>query len=345
MSLTDFGGVVRRILSDAGVLLTERKYEALARESMRAGKRLLPRILSSVDVGGPRPGRAAAAALGLPEPVLARVLGYGWQQSSGLSALARTPRAARAGVAELGAVFNLGITLFDYLCDHSPDRARALMARVSPESIEAGLGGQRFAVAPGEDLAVDLLVRLIVRFFEGSIALGGHVQDRQAFARLIRTMYHGERFATGARRTRSRPRFEVWREMRCKSALPLQTVGMLALLPLADIGQTQRSTVHTAARLAGEATWIADDLADVREDWEAGAWSRCLWLLARTAGGLPGDADSALRRLVDTGIAAAEARRLAQRLVRLRDLDRASGRVLISSVQVSVHAWMRCLPD
>jgi hypothetical protein len=250
-----------------------------------------------------------------------------------------------AEVARLGAVFNLGITLFDYLCDHFPDRASALIARVSPESIEAGLKGQRLAVAPGEDPAVDLLVRLIVRFFEGSIALGGNLQDRQAFARLIHAMYHAERFATVTRRTRSRPRFEVWRELSRKSALPLQAVGMLALLPLAEIGQSGRSKMLTAARLAGEATWIADDLADVREDWEAGSWSRCLWLLARTPGGLPGDADSALLRLVDTGIAAAEARRLAERLVRLRDLDRASGRVLISSVQVSVQAWMRCLPD
>ena len=100
-----------------------------------------------------------------------------------------------------------------------------------------------------------------------------------------------------------------------------------------------------AARLAGEAIWIVDDLADIREDWEAGSWSRPLWMLARSAAETPSDASLALRRVVEMGTVDAEARRLADRLTRLRELCNEYEPSFQRSIRAAVQAWLEELPD
>lgn len=334
--------LVTHALGESGVLLADQKHERLRRDALRTGIQLLPRALSD---DGANLLRQMGWSLGLAEPVLPRVLGFGWQQADGLAALAGTPSSFRAEVAHLGALFNLGIALFDFVSDRFPVRAALLLAQVTPEFLEAHLADGQGSTRSSGDAGIDLLVGLIVEFFARCHTLGGERKDRHSLSRIIFAMYGAERFVSEVKRDHGPPTLRVWRELRRKSALPMTTMAQLALLPQPHADEAMRSAARISASLAGNAIWIVDDLADVREDWDAGSWNRPLWLLARGSGDMPADADGALRRIVDSGVAAAEASRLAVSLARLRKLAEEHGSSFLRSVQATVHSWIDLLPD
>jgi hypothetical protein len=371
--------ILAGVLDEEDLLLAEDRQQRVRREAMTAGRGLLPRVLADSESAAWQAPTSPADSLGLAEATLPRLLGFGWQQAGGLATIAGTPTRARAEVARLGGLLNLGVALFDHVCDRSPGQAELLLAGVTPESLDAQLlqGGR--AAPPSGDAGVDLLLAIIANFFSGANRLEGSAREHRTFVRLIRSMYGGERFATGARREHDLPTRQVWWELRRKSVLPTETMASLALLAHPKADATQRSTVRLAAALAGEAIWIVDDLADVREDWDAGSWSRPLWLLARTrddaiesdetinrddstdgsvADGreatlganaisrrIATDGEQAIRRLLDTGIAAAEARRLAERLGALRELPGAPERAFLRPLQAVVHSWLELVAD
>jgi hypothetical protein len=281
--------------------------------------------------------------------VLPRVLGFGWQQTDALAALAQTPRAQRGEVANLGALLNLGITLFDLVLDRHPERAAVLLDRVTPEFLEKMLsdpGDGSSASAQGSgDAGIDLLVCLIEEFFLRSARLGGERREQLLLAKLIRDMYRAERFVSATRRDKLLPDREVWRELRCKSAMPMETMAQLALLPPPYGDATSRVAAQRCARLAGLTLWIADALADVREDWNAGCWSRPLWLLARRFKRGAADAESSLRHVATSGIAADEVERLRINLTRLRELSSSEQEFsFLRCVQATLHSWIESMP-
>ncbi|TMQ18319.1 MAG: hypothetical protein E6J91_08300 [Deltaproteobacteria bacterium] len=122
-------------------------------------------------------------------------------------------------------------------------------------------------------------------------------------------------------------------------------MAQLALLAQADANDRRRATVRAAASMAGDAIWIADDLADIGEDWTAGCWSRPLWILTRRTGSAPADPASAIAQLVETGVAAAETQRLASKLDRLRRIAGTAGAAFSGSLQATVRAWVDELPE
>jgi hypothetical protein len=331
-------------LADEGLLLAEGKRDRLGGEAMARGRRSLPRAPLSSVAASRDELMTPAGSLGLAEPVLPRIFGLGAQQAEGLAAIAGTPARARREVARLGGLFNLGVALFDHVCDGYPKRAELLLAQVTPAALDAQLVGRGQAAPASGDAGVDLLVTLIADFFAGAHGLGGAARDRRTFARLIRSMYGGEQVVTATRRQQDAPTPRIWQALRRKSVLPMETMALLALLAHLGASTQERSEVRIAAALAGEAIWIVDDLADVREDWSAGCWSRPLWLLAHARGETPADGEDAIQRLLDAGIAAAEARRLADRLSALRALPGASERTFLRPLQAVVHSWIDLMP-
>jgi hypothetical protein len=342
--MTGLRSLLWRVAGEADLLLSDVRRERLGREAMLVGRRLLPSALAG-ERGAGRHEITPAGSLGLADPALPRILGLGSQQAAGLATIAGTPARARPEVARLGGLLNLGVALFDHVCDKSPQSAELLLATVTPERLDEQLRAGGRAAPPSGDAGVDLLMALIANFFTGVHGLGGSPRDRRTFAHLIRGMYGGQRFVTAAKRERDRPTPRVWWELRHKSVLPMETMALLALLAHPHAGAQRRSTVRLAAALAGEAIWIVDDLADVGEDWSAGCWSRPLWLLAHAPGQTAANADDAIRRLLATGIADAEAHRLAGRLRGLRDLPGAPERAFLRPVQMVVHSWIESVPD
>jgi hypothetical protein len=340
------GELVHDVLVAAGLQPQGARIRKEQRAALTAGAKLLPVVEATLS--GPVPGRLTTAvrSLDLHPGSLPRLLGYGWLLTDGLAGIAGTPRGDRAAAARLGALFNLGVVLFDRICDRYPERRDTLFTQVEPADLEAWFAGSpSLPKQASGDPAVDVLTTLIAHFAARSLALGATARDRQAFAELIAAMYEAERsVTTRVSRTTTGPTDEVWQMLRGKSVLPMHAMAALALLPCPHGDETGRAATRLAADLAGDALWIVDDLADLGEDWATGCWSRPLWLLARRNGVSARSADEAESIVAASGIHAAEAAELADRLVRLERVTAPRGSSFLACVQAIVAAWLEELP-
>lgn len=333
--------VIASALHAERLLLDDREYDHLAAGSRAHGAALRGSALRATPATRLD---EAVRALGLPEAALPRMLGLGFTQASALAALAGATGEGQAEASLLGAIFNLGIALFDCIFDRHPARAALLVDRLGAATLDGQLAGVAAPLRAANDPAVDVLLALIVEFFVRAGRLeGGGPATRVEFDRVIRAMYRGERFATTARRDRVPPRLDVFRALRRKSALPLWTMALLGRLA-GPRDEAPLDGLRTTVTLAGDVLWIIDDLADLREDLAAGVWSRPLWVLARAAGtnAIEGAAADVIGRLLSSGLVAAEARQMAARMARLQRVTGGEG--LLGELRVAVQSWVYAMP-
>jgi hypothetical protein len=341
----DVSGVrslVWEALHDADLLLADDRFDRVRREAATAGRRYLAATLRGVAGGAGGDASALAGSVGLSVGAMMRMFGHGWQQAAGFATLAGARTSQRGAVARLGGLFNLGIVVFDHLCDTVPERGTVLLAHLGPGFLATQLAvpGERARRQTTGDDGVDFLLGVTAAFVAGARKLGGAEPDLQRLADLLSEMYLGERGSVELSRARSAPTADVWEMLRAKSALPMSTIALLAVLATPAASPETRELLATAASRAGEALWIVDDLADIRSDWEADSWSRPLWLLLSAAGAPPRSAEDAVARMLEAGIVAAEAERLVEALRGLRALPGASERALLRPLQAAVRSWL-----
>lgn len=323
------------------LLPDEHRYRAAVALALSEGRALLERGIGGVDA---ERAVAAARALHLDAGDLERALGMGHAQASALARLVGLDEDddTTAAMVRLGALFNLGISLFDLLHDRFPGRAATLSRQLDPTALAAVMQSGR-AFTPTGDGAVDLLLGLIAAFFQGAASLPGRGEPRHQLARLIMAMHGGELASTRGRFEASPPSRAVLRQLRRKSALPLWTVAVLAQLarPEAPPSGPAPTRLRALVGCAADALWLVDDLVDLEEDHAAGVWSRPWWILGRRLGHPPPrDLAAALSCLDDDGIVEAEAGRLADRLRRLRDARERGAAALWLSIAVAVRSWL-----
>jgi hypothetical protein len=337
--VTELRRLLWRALLDAGMLIDDARFDRVRLEAAAASRR---HLRGAVHAVGGQPPAIIVGSVGLSPGAIARVFGHGWQQAAGFAAFAGVRPGRVEAVARLGALLSLGIVLFDHVLDTFAERRAVLIERLAPDLLRARPTG---ALASCGDVGIDFLVALAAEVVSGAQRLGGRAEDRERFVQLLGEMYRGERASVEARRAGGRPSPEVWDALRGKSAMPATAVAVLALLDNPAASDAAREVVQAAAPLVGEAFWIIDDLVDVQSDWDAGCWSRALWLLVERTGEAPVSGEDAVRRLIESGIAAAEAQRMGQVLAELAALPGASERTLLRPVQAAVRSWIEEIPE
>ena len=135
--------------------------------------------------------------------------------------------------------------------------------------------------------------------------------DGERFAQVLAAMYRGELDSVAGSPRRRPPSATVWEALRAKSALPATAVAVLATL-----GQPGGERTGPRKSWTGRRPW-SGRRSGSSTTWPtcsrtgrpvAGA-ARCGCLLDRP-GEIPGNGEDAVRRLLQSGIAAAEAQRL-----------------------------------
>ncbi len=352
--MSELRALVTEALVDAGVFIDDVRFDQARLEAASiAGQQLRPTLLR---VCGQEP-TAVAASVGLSAGAISRIFGHGWQQAAGFAALAGVRPRRVADVARSGAVLSLGIVLFDQLVDAFPGRRAVLADRLTPELLgvaqqaaaqpatASAATAQPATALAGGDLGVESVVALALEVMSSARRLGGRAEDLARFHEVIDDMLRGELASLQARRAGEPTAPATWAALRAKSALPATAVATLAKLTIPTAGDSVRADLDRAAEVVGRAFWIADDLADVQDDWDAGRWSRPLWLLLDRTEETPTSGADAVRRLVRSGIASAEARRLAQLLAELATLAGSSQRTLSRPVQAAVRSWVEEIPQ
>lgn len=329
-ALHEIRAAVVSALQRAGLELSPTELAAGRQAMLANGEALWPVALPTLQAGCAPLLRQAARALRLPDAALARTLGHGQQQARLLAERAGALPSLVPEVTRLGALFNLGIALFDGLCDEHPERAALLLHKVTPQTLASAAAG--LPLPPCGDPAVDLLLFLIVEVLAGARCLGGPAALQRELDAAIVTMYQAERLSLSARRSTTGPTLAVLRLLRRKSALPIATVALLAALAHPPAEPHPLDALRRDARRAGQVLWLIDDLVDVKEDWLADAWSRPLWLWARRGQAPALTLDGALSALLESGVIADEARRLVRLLRALSAPQDPLGLALLAAV-------------
>ena len=349
-SAPDGAALVRDAVAAAGFDIDDATLRSLEDAKDAAGERLADGPVGALAraCGG---WRAVRAALGLDERPIARVLGFGALQTRAFGAALGLDGLAIEEAAVTGAIFNLGVALFDRVSDGFPLRAERLLARISPTALARAQGsedrpGERFATTG--DLGVDFVLALADDFFARARALvrpGSRPAAAAAMlAAAIPRMYDAEVTASRAWRATTRPDEGLLASLEDKSVLPAWAMALLPLL--AFPGAPRAEDVGPAFREIGCVLWLVDDLVDLREDWESGRWSRPWLLWERGGHGVaraPLPAADAVAAFLVSPVAAAERDALAALLRRVgRGLPAAGpGSALDRVLRATVASWAR----
>jgi hypothetical protein len=245
--------------------------------------------------------------------------------------------------------FNLGISLFDYLCDAA---GSARLAAGLPSLL--GLGIARApAGAPNRDAAepADYLDGLIRRVLL-DLRQGGDRRHSAVLLRTLRSMFAAEMTLATPSRTLGGSLQDCKRieqQLRLKSEEPFRVMAEWATRAEGSRHQTdRRRAARRLGRALGRCVWLIDDAMDLWEDLDAGQWNLFLLYVARIEPDLLGDQRNALS---DARLASLLARhQVAERLslsaarrvtAAVRDLD-ASPRVRDQALGVfaaALAAW------
>lgn len=269
----DVQAEIRAALEETGLLLSRPELTRWRENCDRQGARLFHAYLDRCDEAERDHWQRASAALSIPLAALYRIVGFGARQTE---ALASTPPPDGAVLA--GALFNLGIVLFDCLIDRGGDEARA--ARAFDDSTLAQLASGR---GPSRLPISSPLFAFFLSVARAHFRAAGkaHAVSPDRMKKMLSAQ-------TLAGLADARSSISELRHMRRKSVWPF--------LALVEIGATpDRPVEFDRAAAFGRAIWIVDDLWDLPEDWQSGTSNRICWHALRIDAG--GDVD--LGRFLD----------------------------------------------
>jgi hypothetical protein len=220
------------------------------------------------------------------------VLAFGHTLGAGFAAMlgATEERARAAG--EACALFNLGISIFDWITDGGPEPSRALERAFDARALERILEGEALPAPPGDAPGeIVVLLRIIAGFF----ARCAHARrrDEEAWSDLSTLLARAYAAELESTRGAALDAATAARAARDKSALPFAiTAGVARLLLDAPASSPARARAREAADALGEAFGILDDLVDLVPDLRQGALNVVL-LGADARPGSPEDTEGA----------------------------------------------------
>lgn len=288
---------VGAVLAAERFSLAPAELRSWRQENDSEGAAIFRRYLASAGIGANEVWQSACASKGIPLTAIYRILGFGAAQT----------RALAEGVdrdsAYAGALFNLGIVLFDSLVDGGGEDA-VLARDFDRSALERLAAGAGPAPAPCRSAAFDFFTSVAVAFFAAlpNERLGG-ITGR------LPAMLAAETFAAAG--GGGTGRLGRWRLLRRKSVWPFLT--------LAEVGG---AASMARAEAFGTCIWIVDDLWDAPEDWRSGTASR-IWLDGDAAAALRAGTPATLSRPEGKAFLDAESRRLMLSLRRFAAAARA----------------------
>jgi len=311
--------LISAALTDAGFPFRADEEIAFRRQLMEDGSRiwtgLIREMRPRVDLDHfyRRLPDVRVSPLALP-----RVLGFGYHQGLALCEAIANRRDNEG--AEISAVLNLGVVLYDVVCDRLPESREVLEASFGPASLRALMAGDTRGIVAAGDSVIRVLQAVVVRFFERLRLSGGSRAFQHAMADCLESMYLGEMGDVQSGR---------WLQARRKSVLPTWAMALSACR-FTDCSWKRVTALKRSVLAAGRVLWIVDDMVDAEEDLASNASNRSWLLLSRTV------SKPSLRSLLESEIPSEEAARLTLNLRRSPD---GLQRILAQTC----HAWLSAL--
>ncbi|GAO45409.1 hypothetical protein [Flavihumibacter petaseus] len=169
-------------------------------------------------------------------------------------------------VTNLCALFNLGISLFDFLLDQSGNKAT--FSKLITKELLSGLQKQEHASSLRKISSPEhrVLLKIIAAFYRLLFELLESCKHSPGqIMLLLNRAYQAEILSTVTGGLSDRKMKVI---IRNKSVLPFLIMGSIAQIPVNEQADTNDRELHFAARL-GEIFWRTDDLADIISDFQS----------------------------------------------------------------------------
>lgn len=251
------------------------------------------------------------------------VLSFGYELGAGLHALLTDDAAHRDAAAELGALFNLGISLFDLIYDHFPALLEDFGGLFN-DGVLRQLADEPQAERPSfdwESISSDelrVLLRIISAFFERLHALHQRLESAEgrstAWERLRASLLAAYQAEQQSAPASTAPAAEAVEVARRKSTLPFQVIYLIAALAALPISQPRTAVTRRLADDIGLIFWLTDDLVDIVPDFQTDA----LNALLAGASGAKQPRDGVLTTVLDGDWMPKTARDIGGALLRVR---------------------------
>ena len=277
--------VIRTALRAHGFEMSGAVYQAALRDQWQRGfwfrDQALPQYLAgSVTMLDYRRIAADDPALWHQLPLMGAL---GYRHTRALLALLPSAPPVNDAAALLGAVFNTGIALFDYLVDES-SVGTDLFHALTPAIVEGLLDPQSHAQAElsraarhASDPRLRLLLGIVAAF--GTLAQelvrsSGNPAAGNELARCVGALFEAERAVSRGPTSRQRAG-DLLTALETKSALPSSTLMQIAWLGTRASRPLPPRANHAATAL-GHIFWRMDDVVDLLADWRTGTPSALL---------------------------------------------------------------------
>ena len=182
-------------------------------------------------------------------------------------------------VAQISAIFNVGISLFDFVVDESPTGIefyktinQEFLKDLMDLTKEISLKNIHYK----EDTA-DIIERLLILFIFAFGMKCRHIyqlsRNKDAWDRLsdsIFRLYYAEK-TTCALQFNKIVSSDQWLDaLKCKSVLPSRTHSLISEITMASDFEQGKNNVEDICCTIGHIFWLADDLSDIAKDLQAG---------------------------------------------------------------------------
>lgn len=178
--------------------------------------------------------------------------------------------------------FNLGISLFDYVCD---ERGRPNEIRALPAFHSFGFAGPETAPRRPADAAEELLNRLAASVLRQLEREDGHPASRAGggLRGALKEMFRAELKVAASPVNAATDLTRMRRALRLKSVEPFRVMAeWMALGGVRRVGPARLTRAGALGRALGHCYWLMDDAKDVWADLDAGRWNLFLvWAASR----------------------------------------------------------------
>jgi hypothetical protein len=211
------------------------------------------------------------------------VLSFGYELGSGLYGLVNGAPGRAAEIAELCAVFNLGVSIFDLVDDEYPDLFESFSQIFSEETLnrlrdDPGAYLDLERSGSSETLAVELriLLKIIAWFFSKLELFYKAGASKEARAKLSALLLQAHRAELRSTSAGADPTVDSMEISRAKSTLPFAVIHQIVHLCLGLSNQETETTLDFLVSNFATTFWLIDDLVDIVTDFQAGSLNSIL---------------------------------------------------------------------
>ena len=178
-------------------------------------------------------------------------------------------------VSEVSSIFNVGISIFDYICDEDPKKFDYLKMLINEERLldisrdESRMNEFQLVCDATTSSELRLILKIIAGFYKKLQSF--YRPDRaDSWNKVVLSLLSAYNFEIKSATSGGYSEEEVIEISKRKSIMPFIIIDYISQLTTAPSSENQMKNNTTCIENLGEIFWLTDDLVDVNQDLESG---------------------------------------------------------------------------